>query len=268
MNKPYGILKMACSYLGYYFSAANSKGHGTHSPFLFDFITKVLNGKADAEAISKIESLRFKLLQDASLLEVDDFGAGSHSLNINRRSVAKIAATSLKSPKYAQLIYRMVRHYQPDCILELGTSLGLTTAYMAFANPKARVFSIEGASSIASRAADHLNSLGVNNVRLIQGRFADCLPQILEQSGPISLAFIDGHHSLRPTLEYFRSLSRVAAPACILIFDDIHWSPDMEAAWRQIKQEPGISMTIDLFFMGIAVINPDIKHPQHVSIRY
>ncbi|MGZ5218861.1 MAG: SAM-dependent methyltransferase, partial [Chitinophagaceae bacterium] len=68
----YSPFKLAVKYLDYYLNASNSKGHGMHSPFVFEFITKVLNDKTDYPAYKLVENLRQQLVRDQTLLMVED----------------------------------------------------------------------------------------------------------------------------------------------------------------------------------------------------
>ena len=243
--------QLAKKYLHYYLSASNGKGHGIHSPFVFDFVKNVLNDKQSYPAYQSIESLRKKMLADSTVIEVEDFGAGSAVIKTNKRVVSAIAASSLKPKKYAQLLYRMVKYYQPTTIVELGTSFGITTAYLASANAASKVFTCEGAASIASIAKQNFEALQLNNVQLTEGDFANTLSPLLSSLNTINFAFADGNHRKEPTLYYFNQLLNHATTTTILIFDDIHWSAEMEEAWAVIKQHPAVTLTIDLFFIGI-----------------
>ena len=127
-------------YLQYYLTASSAKGHGIHSPFVFDFVKNVLNDKTIYPSFSAIEQIRKDLLTDNTVIEVEDFGAGSSLFKTNKRVVKAIAASSVKPKKYAQLFYRMVKYYKPETIIELGTSFGVTTAYLASANEQSNVF--------------------------------------------------------------------------------------------------------------------------------
>ncbi|MEO7961162.1 MAG: SAM-dependent methyltransferase, partial [Ginsengibacter sp.] len=127
----YSAFQLARKYFHYYITAKNGKGHGIHSPFVFDFITNVLNDHKKYECYSRVESLRKRMLQDKSLIEVEDFGAGSGIIKNRNRSVKNIAASSLKNRKFSQLLFRIVNYYQPRHVIELGTSLGITTSYLA-----------------------------------------------------------------------------------------------------------------------------------------
>ena len=264
----YSSFQLAKKYIYYYFTAANGKGHGIHSPFVYEFISKVLNDRTHYRSYKPIENRRKQLLQDSTTIEVNDFGAGSALMKCNNRQVKKIAATSLKSKKYAQLLFRIVQYYQPSKILELGTSLGITSCYLAAGNHQGELYTCEGADTIAAIARQNFDQLQLANVRIISGDFAKTLPALLQQIQRVDLAFIDGNHRKEPTLSYFSGLLPYTTPATILIFDDIHWSEEMEAAWAAIQRHPAVTLTIDLFFIGLVFVNPDFKVKQHFVIRY
>src|SRR5262245_52808367 len=135
----YNSFQLGLKYLQYYLTASNGKGHGTHSPFVFNFITRVLNDKEEYEAYEKIESLRKKLLQDNTAITVEDLGAGTSDGSENKRTIARIAARAAKPAKYGKLLYRMVKHYRPHTIIELGTSLGITASYLSSAAPASQI---------------------------------------------------------------------------------------------------------------------------------
>lgn len=264
----YSTFQLAKKYLRYYFTASNGKGHGTHSPFVFDFITHVLNDKKKYACYDTIEVVRQQLKQDATIIEVQDFGAGSAVIKPNKRVVKAIAKSSLKSPKFAQLLFRMVQYYQPKSILELGTSFGITTAYLASGNAAAKVYTCEGAQQIAAIAQHNFNQVGIQNCTLLKGDFAQTLPALFSIVNQFDFAFVDGNHRKEPTLQYFNQLLAHSTGKAILIFDDIHWSSEMEAAWLAIQNHPSVTVTIDLFFIGIVCINSDIKLKQHFVVRY
>jgi predicted O-methyltransferase YrrM len=279
----YSPLQLAGKYLHYYFTAANGKGHGIHSPFVFGFITSILNDRQAYPEYVPIEALRSRLLRDQTLIEIDDLGAGStHKTASTRsiassvrhvasiRSIASVARHAAKPPRLGQLLFRVVRHYRPSTILELGTSLGVSTAYLAAAAPatnNTQLYTIEGSPAIAEMARANLRSLNLDACLQI-GNFDTVLPEMLPTIPPPDLVFVDGNHRLEPTLRYFQLLmDRVSRPA-ILIFDDIHWSAEMEQAWAAIKADPRIGLTIDLFFLGFAFLRDEFKVKQDFVIRF
>lgn len=264
----YGPLTLAFKYLRYYLTAANGKGHGVHSPFVFEFITRVLNDKRRFYAFDGIEKIRTQLLSNHSTIEIQDFGAGSRVAKTNTRKISDIAKGSLKPAKYSQLLFRMIDYYGPSQIMELGTSLGITTAYLASANTNAKVTTFEGSATIAQIARQNHGSLGLANISLLEGNFDDQLPKWLAHNKKVDFAFIDGNHAYKPTIAYFEALLDVVEDHSILVFDDIHWSREMEAAWAQISAHPRVTLSIDLFFIGIVFFRKEFAQKQQVSIRF
>ena len=264
----YSKISLSKKYLRYYLSASNSKGHGIHSPFVFDFVKNVLNDKRNFYAYAQIEDLRERLLKDETVIEVEDFGAGSVIAKSKSRSVADIAKHAAKNKKLAQLLFRIADYFQPKTMIELGTSLGISSAYLASACPYAKMYTIEGSVSVAEIAKKNFQSLGLKNICLKTGNFDVHLPAVLKKTGQIDLAFVDGNHRRQPTLAYFSQLLEHAAPSSVFIFDDIHWSEEMEQAWEIIKQHDRIMLTIDLFFIGLVVLHTDFKAKQHFTIRF
>ena len=234
-SKPQLLLK----YLQYYFTASNSKGHGMHSPFVFEFITKVLNDKTNYPEYEKVEALRDQLLNDHTIVEIEDFGAGSMMGKKNRRSISSIAKNAAKPKKFGQLLFRTIKYYQPKTILELGTSLGITTSYLSLAKPDARLTTMEGSKEIADVAKRNFINLETRNIEIIEGNFDNALSSVVGGLLTVDFAFIDGNHRQEPTERYFKELLAKTNNNSILVFDDIHWSGEMEAAlntWRQSKQ--------------------------------
>jgi len=270
----YSRLQLARKYIRYYLTASNGKGHGVHSPFVYDFIRNVLNDGREHAAFAPIEALRARLVNDATSLEVEDMGAGSAVAGGRRRSVGEIARHAAKPARLGRLLYRIAEYYKSRSVLELGTSLGLSTAYLTRGAVEGalsggvRVWTIEGAAAVAAVAADNFRELGLKEVELVVGNFDQELERVLSRAGNIDLAFVDGNHRMEPTLRYFHSLMNGCASASILIFDDIHWSREMEEAWTRIQQDPRVYMTIDLFFIGLVVLRKEFKVKQHFVIRF
>ena len=264
----YSRAKLLLKYIRYYVTAQNGKGHGIHSPFVFDFVTEVLNDRKRYYAYEQVEDMRRELLRDTHVIEVEDMGAGSAVSRYKQRRIGAIAKHAAKPEKYGQLLFRIANYYQPSSIIELGTSLGITTAYLATANTRIPVITLEGASAVVKEASDNFAALGLSNVRLIEGNFDHTLPKVIDLIDIAGLVFIDGNHRKEPTLNYFYRLLAKTTEDSILIFDDIHWSKEMEEAWELIKANPAVTATIDLFFIGIVFFRPAFKEKQHFVIRY
>ncbi len=261
----YTKLELAKKYLHYYLTASNGKGHGMHSPFVFDFIINVLNVKTK---IATIEQLRNQLLQKNTTLHIDDFGAGSTTKATNQRTIASIAKNAAKPKKYAQVLHNIAKYYQCNTIIELGTSLGISSAYLANANPFATIYTCEGSKEIAAIAKQNFAKLFLKNIKVIEGEFSKSYNTVLENINTIDFLYIDGNHQMEPTLHYFQQAIPKLHNDSIIVFDDIHWSIGMEAAWEKIKTMDVVSETIDLFFIGIVFVRKEQKVKQHFTVRF
>lgn len=264
----YSPFQLTLKYIKYQFTAASGKGHGIHSPFVYDFVRNILCNKEKPFAFTQAEQLRNQLLHNKEVIEVEDFGAGSYHQKTRKRKISDIAHHAAKPKKYAQVLYRIVNHYSCRNIIELGTCLGISTAYMGLANTGARIITCEGSGALSEISRDNFRKLNLDNITVFTGEFNQTLLKALHEMPVVDLAFIDGNHREEPTLRYFEQLLHYIHNDTILVFDDIHWSKEMEAAWEQIKEHEAVSETIDLFFLGIVFFRKEQKVKQHFTIRY
>jgi predicted O-methyltransferase YrrM len=198
-----------------------------------------------------VEAIRDKLLADDRTITVLDLGAGSHINKNDQKKVSDIAAHALKSPKLAQLLYRITADLQPKTIIELGTCLGVTTIYLQKAAPEAKVYTFEGSPETAAIAQETFDKAGLKNIRLITGNFDNILGGVITILPQLDLVFVDGNHQKGATLKYFNWCLSRAHENTVLIFDDIYWSQGMKEAWAEIKAHPSVTVTIDLFWIGL-----------------
>ena len=193
----YPAVTLSVKYLEYLFGSSHSKGHGIHSPFVFDFIQKVLNDKTDYPEYTQVEKLRKKLLADNTPVPIEEYGAGSRT-GPGSKSVSQIAAVASKTPKYGKLLFRIARYYKPHYVIELGTSLGVSSAYLGMADKSSVIVTGEGNYAVASLAKNNFESLGLTNVRIITGNFDNTLPEMVSAIPHVDLAFIDANHRKKP----------------------------------------------------------------------
>lgn len=265
----YSKFQLATRYLKYYLQAANSKGHGVHSPFVFKLITEVFTDDHTYPCYNSIEKLRKQLLNNTDKILIEDFGAGSRIEKSKERSIAAIAMSSLKPKKYSQLLFRLAQYFQPQHILELGTSLGITTTYLASACPDAQVVTMEGADAVAAKALSNFEQLNLKHISLERGNFDNTLPTVLETKMPlVDLAYIDGNHRFTPTCNYFEQIMQHGNQDTCIILDDIHWSTEMEQAWQYVQNHKAVTLTIDLFFIGLVFLRKEQKEKENFSIRF
>jgi predicted O-methyltransferase YrrM len=239
--------------------------HGVHSPFVFSFVTEVLNDRTRFPEYREIEALRTLLEKDNTMLQRTDLGAGSR--RSSRQSVAAIARISLQSPRYAQLLFRLARYFKPGNIIELGTSLGISALYLAKALPGTEVYTVEGDPMVADRAEALFDQAGAGNILLVRGNFDDVLPGLRGKGVTPGLVYIDGNHTRAATLRYFYQLLPQTDENSILVFDDIYWSKEMTGAWEEIYRHPSVQYSIDLFRIGIVFFRP-ARVKQHFILKF
>lgn len=264
----YNSLQLGARYLHYWWHASNGKGHGVHSPFVFEFITEVLNDKQHYACYDSIEALRNRLRANTSELTIVDYGAGSRTGATQQRSIQSIARAALKPKKFAQLLFRIARHYNCQSIIELGTSLGITSCYLASSPHTKKLYTLEGAPAIANVASDIFKQLQLSNIDQVVGNFDDTFGPLLNKAGEIDLLYIDGNHRFEPTIRYFEQAFPHLHEYSIVVFDDIHWSEEMENAWHQVIADSRVTMSIDLFFIGIVLFRKDFKVKQDFGVRF
>lgn len=259
-------LKTALRYVEYLVSAKTR--YEVHSPFIFSFINDILRDQRHYYAFDEIEHLRSTLLADETTITVEDFGAGSKINKTPVRKVSAIAKNTLITPKFGQLMFRLAAHFKPNTVLEIGTSLGVSALYLAKAAPEAQIITLEGSTSVAKIAEKQFKTLLANNVTIITGEFSQSLPVAINKLKSIDLAFVDGNHRYAPTLQYFDTLKPHLHHDSVVIFDDIHWSDEMHQAWEAIKQDPSVTLSIDLFFKGIVFFKPGFHAKTHLVLQF
>lgn len=236
-----------------YLSRARDE-HSLHSPFLFSLYTQVIRAKSSPKTrFAAIQALRKELRRSRQLISVTDFGAGS-KVNISRqRSIGDIARNSQKPARFGRLLFRLVQRFQAKTILDLGTSLGITTAYLAeAATPyNGRILTFEGCPETATVARQNLARLSVHNVTITTGNLDETLTSQIADLSAIDFVFFDANHRYEPTVRYFETCLTKIHNDTVFVFDDIHWSDGMEQAWAYIKGHPSVTVTIDLFWIGL-----------------
>ncbi|KLT68534.1 O-methyltransferase [Flavobacterium sp. ABG] len=252
------------SYLQFLWNSKNE--HAVHSPFVFHLLTKCFYDRKPKPEYSILKKYRKSLLQNKNFIEVTDFGAGSKVFKSNTRQIAKIAKTAGISPKRAELLFRVVRYFQPNTILEIGTSLGLATSALALGNPKAKVITLEGCPNTMAIAKNQLQDFDCNNVESIVSEFQFYLSNLKQETLNFDLIYFDGNHSKKATLAYFDLLLPTITNDTVWIFDDIHWSPEMEETWEILKNHPKVKVTIDTFQWGFVFFRRE-QEKEHFIIR-
>lgn len=289
-------IKILVRFIRFYFRAKTQ--YNVHSPFVFEFIQNVLEDDRTFYVFKETDILRGELLASKEAIEVEDFGAGSVVDGLKKtRKISSIAGSALSPAFQCQWFFRISELYKPLTIIELGTSLGVSTLHLAEGSPRtAKIFTLEGSPEIARLARrnfdwfyDTFRKTGLKNndpsvlkfeayahnfstefeknkINIVVGRFENTLPNVLKSIKTLDLAFLDGNHRRLPTLDYFEQCLEKAHDDTVLIFDDVHWSEEMEAAWDTIKAHPRVRLTIDLFWCGIVFFRNENREKEHFDL--
>lgn len=250
------------AYLKFLFSSTNQ--HGVHSPFIYNVVTKCLYDHTTYEAYKDIEAYRNNLDHSKKTIEVLDLGQGSKALNNQKRQISRMAKTSSSSNKNAKLLFRLVKYFNFKSILELGTSLGMSTYSMAKGNSAARITTIEGCPNTSNFAKERFTELHITNTKFIIGDFTSCIPNLKEDR--FDFIFFDGHHNKSATIQYFEALLPKAHNDSVFVFDDIYWSRGMTEAWEYIKNHNAVTVTVDTFYLGVVFFRKE-QEKEHFKIR-
>jgi predicted O-methyltransferase YrrM len=254
-------------YLIYLLFSKHRRGHGIHSPFVFDLVSRVFRNKIDPHVVLLIENIRKKNISCTRTISVADLGAGSSKMKGNLRKVSDIVRYSAVPRKYGILLSRLAGEFGRPAIFELGTSAGISTMYLASACPDAMVYSIEGCQATAEIARENFTMAGLSNINLINGSFHDKMTELKNLQVRPGLVFIDGNHRKEPTVRYFSEVADLSGKNSVVVIDDIHLSKEMEEAWGEIKNHEKVTLTVDIFRMGLVFFREGVTRYNYI-IRY
>ncbi len=242
----------------------------THSPLAFEWVQSVLEDERHYYAFDDIEALRRQMLSSSLTLDVEDYGrADEQGRPMHRRVSLRRLAKHASSPSLqGRWLFRTAQWLRPQRLLELGTGLGVGTAYLAAGVGRgARVVSLEGCPACAQVAEAHLDMLRLGDrVRIRSGPFVQTLPQALRDLGTLDFVFFDGHHRGAATVAYFEQCLPLAHAQTIFAFDDIYWSADMTKAWQHIRAHPRVTLSIDCYELTFAFFHPALREKQHLTL--
>lgn len=250
---------LAGRYLTHWLNAVDQ--HSLQAPFVYEFYTEVINANHSSLSLKKVEQLRQSLLSDQSKIMVNDYGTGG--IKPGQRSISQLARYS-NQPKISKLLFNICTRFQPAVILELGTSLGLSTLSMAAAAPHARIITIEGCPEISKKAKENFQQCGAPSIELVTGDLSQVLEPVLATVEYFDLIYLDANHRLGPTFDYFNQCLPQCKQETIVVIDDIHWSPEMEHAWEQVKNQDLVKHTIDLFYAGVIFFSKNLTKKHYV----
>lgn len=259
-----GRLGMTLKILEYLWAAKTRQWENT--PFL-DTLKEIISDDRTFYAFDEIELLKQELLNNDTLIEVKDFGAGSLLESSNLRTIGDITKNTSIPPKYGKLLFRLINFFQPQNVLEIGTGIGISTLYLSLPSKKRKIVTLEGSSEIARIAQNNFTKLNLKSIGLKHGEFSDQLPGTLRNLKSVDFIFIDGDHRKERLLQYFNICLPYINNNTIMVIDDINWSINMNEGWRLMCDYPAVSLAVDLFRLGILFFKKE-EPKQQITILY
>jgi predicted O-methyltransferase YrrM len=237
--------------------AKSSAGHGIHSPLVYEFTRSVVNPKTSVDQLKEVEWYRNWQIETPINVRPSSFGARSKPEGKTER-LGTVIKNSSVSPKTGAFLFRLAKWQKAQNILELGTSVGVSAMYLASANRDAKVYTLEGDRQRATLAQTSFDYFNLNNIRLIEGDFDQGLNEALDILPQLDLVFFDGNHAAEPTLRYFKRCLKKGQENSVFVFHDIRWSKEMYKAWKVISKHSSVSISIDLFYLGVVFFRKGI----------
>tara|TARA_B100000886_G_scaffold338850_1_gene302679 strand:- start:2174 stop:2791 length:618 start_codon:yes stop_codon:yes gene_type:complete len=137
--------------------------------------------------------------------------------------------TSTFNSKHKELIFRIINHYKLDNILEIGHCKHINRTFLTNSRSKVNLFYYSTKTSQISE---------INTQNNAQSKNFDFAFYNLKNNDYLTLNKFINH------LKYFHNNSIVA-------INNIHQSKKMEEVWRKIIFQKEVTVSIDLFFIGL-----------------
>ncbi len=191
-----------------------SKGHGIHSPFAFNFVRFVLREKSPYYCYDEMGELRQAVVD---------------SLRDEKNHPRVVSFKNLK------MIFRITNRFNPPCILQVGSSYGLTSASMLSVGPESRLWlydpNLETYSVTARVLMSYLdrvecyNKLDVCIDEYRCGLPVGTAPFVLVNSIPEEYDF-----------ELLCSaLSEMLSENCVIMLGDLNRNDKIKRLWQHLK---------------------------------
>lgn len=231
---------------------------------MYNFITEIL--ESNIQNFNSTKLINFYKNYYKTINYSKNEGAGTSILKKIDEPIDGFISKVGIPEKYGKILQLLAEKYDNKSIVELGTSLGLSTSYLLSSNNK--ILSIEGNKDIYAITKNAFEQLNFNNTYLINATFENALPNVLQNNSNLVLFFIDGNHTKKATVSYFNTILPFIKEDSIIILDDIYWSKEMTEAWHEIRTNSKVKLSIDLYRIGILFFRKEQKEQEHFTLWY
>jgi predicted O-methyltransferase YrrM len=240
-------------------------GHGVHSPFVYQLCEEVFYNSAHLYRFDYLTALREALKEDKTVISMEDLGAGSLKFTSSQRTIGSIIQHGISTAPQAEMLAKLLNFMKLDNCIELGTSIGLTSLYLA--STGATVHTIEGCRDLYAYAKQLGEKASVKNIVYHFGNFDKVMPPLLTEIKQPALFYIDGNHTYEATLRYVNWCLTAVQEDSIIALDDIYWNAEMTRAWEKVRQMEQVSISLDLFHTGLLFFKKAPREKIHYKIR-
>lgn len=244
-----------------YRSIRYRKGYGVHSPFVFNLITKVINERCSYYSFYDIELLRKQLLfREQEIVYPDRQQKG----RVRRRTIGEIVAREAIKPKHGALLFRLANYFKSKKILQLGPSMGLSTLYLTSYAPDLDCIALENVPEFATIARMAFEKEGKNPVDLRTGAYTELLPKALEDMESPDFIFFNTLYEQHNNVWLFNECMKHVHEDTVFVLEGIKASRKMRELWQDICARPDVTVTIDLYSMGIVFFNKRLHKRDYI----
>jgi predicted O-methyltransferase YrrM len=246
-------------FIHYFFKVVDR--HSIQAPFAFQFIDSLQKAIVSSRPIPDIEHERTSFAKDRSPVNGTDFGAGT---SLGKSTIAKIARFGISSKYSCVFLHELANMAKAATCVELGTSLGIASAYIGRSRSLEKLYSFEGNGELAARAEALHKRLMIDKVQVIKGNIDDKLPTFLDGVGTIDLAIIDANHTSEALAHYFQLLKSKMEAHSIIFIDDIRWSRDMYSGWQELSQRSEVTVSMEFLNFGLLFFEKGLQKQHYI----
>jgi len=220
------------------------KGFGVHSPFIYNLITKVIEEKTPYYFFDDIENFRKELLSRENPLNT-------------------LTADETQHKNYGALLFRLVNFFKCRNVLQIGTSTGVMSLYLALPlRNSCKCYALEERPGLTQSVRTFAENYSLTNLHLTEGAYAENLLKLNSDNASFDFIFINTRGDSDKTNETFRLVETFIYQNTVMVIDNIRQNKAIKNIWQEIKNRSDVTLTIDLFSLGLVFFNTQL-HKQH-----
>lgn len=242
------------SYIKYCFTSGHQHGFGIHSPYLFHLVTRIIEEDLPYYKYSLIEKVR-KLMS-----QVDErIGVFNDDGTKRLRKIKSVVGDYAITPKYGQLLFRLVNYYKPSVILEYGTTCGISTMYMAAPNSKTSVYSLSKQPEMADLSQSMCERIAMHNIKRSKATDLMAEAQRLVQEMPEDdFLYINSATPAEVSTLVNLRMARNGKRFFIVV-PNPYTTDEMWNVWQALKADERVKLSINIFNLGILIANENLQ---------